>query len=111
MKRRASPGSVRSKSALNLGRVALVLAGLVGGSAVLAQSIAAYDLSWSTADGGGGSFSTGDSYSLDGTAGQPDAGLMTGGGVYSLAGGFWGGGAVTEPGEKLLHLPLAMRSH
>ena len=33
----------------------------------------------------------GGTYALDGTTGQPDAGLLTGG-VYRLGGGFWGGG-------------------
>ena len=46
-----------------------------------------YEITWSTIDGGGGR-STGDSYTLEGTIGQPDAGLMSGG-SYVLAGGFW----------------------
>ena len=65
-----------------------------------------YDLSWWTADGGGGN-STGGSYSLSGTAGQPDAGVLTGG-SYSLAGGFWGGAAVVAP-DHLLYLPIVRR--
>ena len=32
-----------------------------------------YDLSWWTVDGGGITFNTGSSYTLGGTAGQPDA--------------------------------------
>lgn len=55
----------------------------------------AYDLTWHTIDGGGGT-STGGSYELAGTIGQPDAGTMTGG-DYELAGGFWTGGADVEP--------------
>jgi hypothetical protein len=78
-------------------------------SAVLAQSGEGYDLSWWTVDGGGGTFSGGGVYSLGGTAGQPDAGMMTGG-AYTLAGGFWGGGAVTVP-ERAIYLPLVVRSH
>jgi len=76
---------------------------------ILAPSGGDYDLSWSTVDGGGGTFSTGGVYSLGGTAGQPDAGRMTGG-VYALGGGFWGGGAVTAPEQSYLFLPLAMRN-
>jgi len=49
-----------------------------------------YDLSWSTLDGGGYTFSEGDGYQLGGTIGQPDAGALTGG-DYALSGGFWGG--------------------
>ena len=55
-----------------------------------AQSGGGYDLTWSTIDGGGATWSTGDGYSLGGTIGQPDAGAMTGTG-YTLCGGFWGG--------------------
>jgi hypothetical protein len=60
---------------------------------LLAQSGGAYDLSWNTIDGGGGT-STGGAYALSGTIGQPDAGAMSGGN-YSLSGGFWG--AVQTP--------------
>jgi Dockerin type I domain len=45
------------------------------------------DLSWNTVDGGGGT-STGGSYVLGGTIGQPDAASMSGG-TFALAGGFW----------------------
>jgi hypothetical protein len=75
----------------------------------LAQSGGGYDLTWNTVDGGGASFSTGGGYSLGGTAGQPDAGLMQGG-AYTLAGGFWPGGAATAP-EDRIYVPLVMRSH
>ena len=47
-----------------------------------------YTLDWSTIDGGGGT-STGGVYSVSGTLGQPDAGIMSGG-SYTLQGGFWG---------------------
>jgi hypothetical protein len=72
---------------------------------VLAQSGGGYDLTWSTTDGGGGA-SSGDVYSLGGTVGQPDAGLLTGG-AYTLGGGFWGSGAATI--EYRLYLPLVLR--
>ena len=48
-----------------------------------------YDLSWNTIDGVGGT-STGEGFSLFGTIGQLDAGIMAGG-DYVLAGGFWPG--------------------
>jgi hypothetical protein len=57
-------------------------------SSALASSEAAYLLNWYTVDGGG-STSTGGVYSLSGTIGQADAGVMNGG-VYTLLGGFWG---------------------
>lgn len=58
-----------------------------------------YILTKWTIDGGGGA-STGGDYSLIGTAGQPDAGVLTGvldGTSYSLIGGFWGGAADAVP--------------
>lgn len=54
---------------------------------VIAQNGGGYDLSWSTVDGGG-SQSSGGSYVLTGTIGQPDAGYHSGGN-YELLGGFW----------------------
>ena len=90
---------------------------LLAAPAVLAQSGGGYSMacSWSTVDGGGETFpgqaartgSTGGSYTLGGTAGQPDAGLLTGG-SYTLGGGFWGGGAVTLP-KYIVYLPLILR--
>lgn len=76
----------------------------------LAQSGGGYDLSWSTVDSGGYTFSSGGGYSLGGTAGQPDAGLAVGG-TYTLAGGFWGGGEVTAEPEYPLYLPLVVRNY
>ena len=49
-----------------------------------------YTIDWHTIDGGGDTRSTGGTYELNGTIGQPDAGEMSGG-SYSLAGGFWFG--------------------
>ena len=64
----------------------------------LAQDFA---IDWLTIDGGGGT-STGGVFSVSGTIGQPDAGVMSGG-SYSLIGGFWGiVAAVQTPGAPLL---------
>ncbi len=49
-----------------------------------------YSISWHTIDDGGGQ-SSGGSYTLTGTIGQPDAD-WAGGGSYELLGGFWPGG-------------------
>ena len=81
-----------------------LMAGLLVVSVALAQSGGGYDLTWWTADGGGGAASGG-GYALNGTIGQPDAGALSGGG-YTLAGGFWGGGAA---GGYDLFLPLILR--
>lgn len=66
-----------------------------------------FDLSWMTFDGGGGT-SRGGGYTLGGTVGQPDAGLMAGG-EYTLGGGFWGGGALVRAAYDV-YLPLVVRS-
>jgi hypothetical protein len=54
-----------------------------------------YAIDWFTIDGGGG-ISTGGGYSVSGTIGQPDAGLLTGG-AFSLQGGFWGVVTASRP--------------
>ena len=59
-------------------------------------------LPWWTVDNGGGR-SAGGSYTLRGTAGQPDGGLLAGG-SYTLSGGYWGG-PLNEPP------PAAMRTY
>jgi len=84
----------------------VALACLLVVSAVLAATSDDYDLSWWTVDGGGQTSSSDERYSLGGTAGQPDAGILEGGG-YTLVGGFWGGAKV----EYCLCLPLALRSY
>jgi hypothetical protein len=65
-----------------------------------------YNLSWWTADGGGQTFSTGGGYSLGGTIGQPDAGLLAGSG-YQLSGGFWSGATVVYD----VYLPIVVRNY
>jgi hypothetical protein len=50
----------------------------------------AFEVTWYTLDGGGGT-SAGGIYSLSGTIGQPDAGAALLGGVYSITGGYWTG--------------------
>jgi hypothetical protein len=69
-----------------------------------------YDLSWWTVDGGGITrlASEGGGYLLGGSAGQPDAGVLSGGG-YTLGGGFWRGGAVVSPPYRV-YLPLVARN-
>lgn len=60
---------------------------------ILASTVVAgFELTWSTIDGGGAMNATGGNFSLSGTIGQPDAGLMSGGN-YTLVGGFWGVGS------------------
>jgi len=62
-----------------------------------------YSIDWSNVDGGGGT-STGAAYSVSGTIGQPDAGLVTNG-VYSVSGGYWSVLNVLQtPGAPLLRI-------
>jgi hypothetical protein len=78
----------------------LLLTGLLLGLPLFAHA-QNYDLSWFKIAGGGGT-STGGTYSVSGTIGQPDAGHMSGGN-YSLDGGFWGLLAVVQtPGAPFL---------
>jgi hypothetical protein len=58
---------------------------------------AQYVIDWYSTDAGGG-ISSGGSYTLSGTIGQPDAGTLTGG-SYTLQGGFWPGLIVPPTGE------------
>jgi len=59
-----------------------------------------YAIDWFTIDGGGGT--TGGVYSVSGTIGQPDAGMLSGG-SYQLVEGFWGVvAAVQTTGAPLL---------
>ena len=73
----------------------IILIGLV---LALAPSplIADYSIDWWTIDVGGVMSSTGGSYELSGTIGQPDAGGPLTGGDFELVGGFWPG-AAAEP--------------
>lgn len=57
-----------------------------------------YAINWFTVDGGGGD-SSGGQYTLRGTIGQPDAGIMSAAG-FSISGGFW------SNGEEPLTVPL-----
>jgi hypothetical protein len=71
----------------------------------VASAQGGYDLSWWTVDGGGTTFSTGGGYSLGGTIGQPDAGVLMNGDSYTLIGGFWAGGATVRG----IYLPIVLK--
>ena len=62
---------------------------IAGGLAAHGVAQAQFSIDWYTIDGGGGT-STGGSFTLTGTIGQPDAGAASGG-TFACAGGFWGG--------------------
>ena len=77
-------------------------------SVALAQEGDGYDLSWSTVDGGGYTFSSGGDYELGGTVGQHDTGCMEGG-DYVLCGGFWAGSGVEH--QYPTYLPLGLKNY
>jgi hypothetical protein len=61
-----------------------------------------YSIDWYKIAGGGGT-STGGTYSISGTVGQPDASSAMTGGNYSLTGGFWSLlSVVSTPGAPTL---------
>lgn len=70
-----------------------------------AQTGGGYNLTWNTVDGGGYTWSEGGGYSLGGTVGQPDAGVLQDGG-YTLTGGFWGSATIRYG----IYLPLVLRN-
>ncbi len=87
--------------------LALIVLILLVGHSALAQSGDGYALTWNTIDGGGATFSTGGSYTLGGTIGQTDAGVLMGG-DYTLSGGFWSYG--TMPVRYSIYLPIMLKS-
>lgn len=71
-----------------------------------APRAASYEITRYTIDGGGGtSTSTSPAYTLTGTMGQPDAGVLANA-PYSLAGGFW---LPLELFGHPINLPLIIR--
>lgn len=73
-----------------------LLAPIIAATVATAQ----YEITCHTVDGGGAIFSTGGTFSLGGTIGQPDAGSFTqpmAGGTFELVGGFWTSAASTCP--------------
>jgi hypothetical protein len=87
----------------------LLLFILLGAAHLARADGPAYTLDWWTVDGGGGQLSSaGGEYVLNGTTGQPDAGVLSDG-DYTLGGGFWGGAEVAVTYN--IHLPLVLRNN
>jgi hypothetical protein len=96
-----------SKIALSLS-LALVLSAFLT-NVTWAQQGDGYELSWWTLDGGGGTASGG-GFSLNGTAGQSEAGAILSGGDYTLVSGFWSSAGVNAGvAEYKIYLPLVLR--
>ena len=86
--------------------LAILFIALLSTSLVALADGPGYTLDWWTVDGGGTMSNIGGGYSLGATAGQPDAGALSGGG-YTLDGGFWGG--AQSASQYYIYLPLEMR--
>ena len=97
---------MRRTMSLLLGATLLMLVALATLPAGAGRPEQGYTLDWWTVDGGGATFSTGGGYALGGTIGQPDAGVLGGGG-YTLGGGFWKGGGLAQ---YRIYLPLTTRA-
>src|SRR5262249_53060692 len=79
----------------------LAVAVLLSAHEARAQS---FSIDWFTVDGGGGT-SSGGTFAVSGTVGQPDAGPVMSGGNFSLTGGFWSLLSVVQtPGAPLLSI-------
>ena len=76
-------------------------------SLALSAGAQTYDISWFSIDGGGGT-SSGGTYSVTGTIGQPDAGVLSGGN-YTIVGGFWSAIAAVpvSPGSPQLSVSVS----
>jgi len=68
-----------------------------------------YSIDWYKVVGGGGT-STGGTYQVSGSIGQPDASSAMTGGNYSMTGGFWSLYAVQTPGAPTLTITRAGNS-
>ncbi len=86
--------------------IGLTVALLLGAVWVVSAAPDAFSIPWWRVAGGGGT-SDGGNYSLSGTAGQAEAGIIMSGDGYTLAGGFWGAGM--EP-MYIVYLPQVLKS-
>jgi hypothetical protein len=82
----------------------LILYCLLASGICLPAMAQQYSIDWYKVAGGGGT-STGSTYQVNGTIGQPDAGGPMTGGKYSLTGGFWALISVVQtPGAPTLYI-------
>lgn len=83
--------------------LAVVVLGLANELTAFNTRAQSYNIDWFTVDGGGGT-STGSVYSVSGSIGQPDSGVLTGG-DYGIEGGFWSVvSLVQSPGAPFLSI-------
>lgn len=87
--------------------ITILMAALLMASTVVWAEVNDLEISWWTVDGGGGLSGSGN-YTLSGTIGQPDAGVLAGG-SYTLRGGFWAAPS-TLVWVYTTHLPLILKA-
>jgi hypothetical protein len=95
-----------NKTAVMIGALLLAMCGALLIFTLVSSAPNEYAISWWTVDGGGG-FSQGGDYALQGTVGQLDASSSQGGG-YGLEGGFWAG-IIDSVWQFFIHLPVVIR--
>ena len=76
------------KAYLKMHQARFVIPALLLGLSVTTLHAQSYTIDWYKISGGGGT-STGATYQVTGTIGQPDASSAMSGGPYSVTGGFW----------------------
>lgn len=81
---------------------------MVATAVTLAQGNPQFAIPWWTVDGGGGQSSSA-TYSISGTAGQPDAGPVLQSSSYTFSGGFWSGMAAVGPRGGVIYLPAILK--
>jgi uncharacterized repeat protein (TIGR01451 family) len=74
-------------------------AALLAAGPTLAQDL---EIHWYTVDSGGGTTSTGGAFTVGGTIGQPDAGVLLSGGGFTVTGGFWGSGGAVSAADLVI---------
>jgi hypothetical protein len=85
-------------------KVAVLMLPAIVGLSTLTASDQSYTIDWYKIAGGGGT-STGGTYTVSGTIGQPDASGAMSGGNYSVTGGFWALIQVVQtPGAPTLYI-------
>jgi hypothetical protein len=85
-------------------KVAVLMLPAIVGLSTLTASAQSYTIDWYKIAGGGGT-STGGTYTVSGTIGQPDASGAMSGGNYSVTGGFWALIQVVQtPGAPTLYI-------
>ena len=83
------------KTHLKMPKARCAVATLLMGLTAFTAHAQSYSIDWYKVSGGGGA-STGGTYQVTGTIGQPDASSAMSGGPYSVTGGFWSLVAVVQ---------------